>query len=165
MDNPELISPSDNSLQAFTTLGEFLDADGWYPQQIGEEHVYRMGFAGKNGQMTCLAAILVDYEQLLFYVIASVRAPETARSAVAEFITRVNYGLRIGNLEMDFDDGEVRYKSSLDFGGETLTAGLVKNAIYPAVQLMDLYLPGLMNVIHEGRSPIDAIAGLEGPGE
>ena len=165
MDNPEPISPNDNSLQAFTTLGEFLDADGWYPQRIGEEYVFRAGFAGKSGQVMCYAAILVDYEQFLFYVIPPVKVPETARSAVAEFITRVNYGLRIGNLEMDFDDGEVRYKSSLDFGGETLTAGLVKNTIYPAVQTMDLYLPVLMSVMYEGQSPVDAIVDLKGQRE
>jgi hypothetical protein len=107
----------------------------------------------------------MDYEQFLFYAIAPVKAPEMARPAVAEFITRANYGLRIGNMEMDFADGEVRYKSSLDFEGETLTAGLIKNTIYPAVQTLDRYVPGLMGVIYGGKSPIEAIADVEGEHE
>jgi hypothetical protein len=107
----------------------------------------------------------MDYEQFLFYAIAPVKAPETARPAVAEFITRANYGLRIGNMEMDFADGEVRYKSSLDFEGETLTAGLIKNTIYPAVQTLDRYVPGLMGVIYGAKSPAEAIADVEGAHE
>ena len=165
MNNPDATPPSENSLEAFTTLGQFLEADGWYPQRIEDKYVYRMGFAGQNGQQTCFATIFMDYEQLLFYAIAPVKVPETARPAAAEFITRANYGLRIGNLEMDFTDGEVRYKSSLDFEGETLTAGLIKNTIYPTVQALDRYLPGLMGVIYGDKSPTEALADVMGDRE
>jgi hypothetical protein len=70
--------------------------------------------------------------------------------------------LRIGNFEMDYSDGEVRYKSSLDFEGEPLTTPLIKNAIYPAVQTMDRYLPGLMSVVYGDKSPSEAITEIEG---
>ena len=164
MNNSDSVPPSDNSRRAFDTLGQFLEADGWYPQMIGDKYVYRVGFAGKNGQMTCFATIFEEYEQFLFYAIAPLKVPEAARPAAAEFITRANYGLRIGNFEMDFSDGEVRYKTSLDFEGETLTAGLIKHAIYPAVQTTDRYLPGLMGVIYGDKAPVEAIADVEGGG-
>jgi hypothetical protein len=157
----DAIPPRENGLRAFLTLGQFLREDKWFPQQIADTYVYRMGFAGRNAQVTCLAAILVDAEQLLFYVIAPDKAPEDKRAAVAEYITRANYGLRIGNLEMDFADGEVRYKSSLDFREETLTPRMIKNTIYPAVQAMDLYLPGLKSVIDEDQPPAEAIVEVQ----
>ena len=84
------------------------------------------------------------------------------RSAVAEYLTRANYGLRIGNFELDYADGEVRYKSSLDFEGQTLTAELIRNAIYPAVHTMDRYLPGLLRVTFGGATPHEAIEEVEG---
>jgi hypothetical protein len=124
-----------------------------------------MGFSSKNGQLTCYAQIRVDLEQLIIYAVAPVKVPEETRVAVAEYITRANYGLRIGNVEMDFSDGEVRYKSSLDFEGETLTPQLIKMAIYPAVQTMDHYVPGLMAVIYGGKSPEEAVAEVEGDNE
>ncbi len=164
MNNGNSDTQPDNGAQAFGTLGEFLESDGWYPQQIEDRHIYRMGFAGQNGQVTCFAQIRVDLEQLLFYIIAPVKVPEAERVQVAEFITRANYGLRIGNFEMDFGDGEVRYKSSLDFEGDSLTPALIKNAIYPAVHTMDRYLPGLMSVIYGDRSPAEAIVDVEGDG-
>jgi hypothetical protein len=155
------LESTENGLQAFETLGQFLTEDEWYPQQLEDKTIYRVGFSGKNGQLTCFAQIRVDLEQLLFYAVAPVKVPEDLRVAAAEFITRANYGLRIGNMEMDFSDGEIRYKSSLDFEGETLTPQLIKLAIYPAVQTLDRYLPGLMAVIYGGKTPAEAVTEVE----
>jgi hypothetical protein len=152
-------------MQAFETLGQFLEEDGWYPQRLDDKTIYRVSFGGKNGQTVCFAQVRVDLEQFLFYVIAPIKAPEEKRLAVAEFITRANYRLRIGNFELDFSDGEVRYKSSIDFEGETLTPGLIKMAIYPAVQTMDRYLPGLMSTIYGDKAPAEAVAEIEGDDE
>jgi hypothetical protein len=151
-----------NGLQAFTTLGQFLAEDGWHPQQIEGKLIYRMGFSGKNGQMTCYAQVREKLQQFLFYAVAPIKVPEKGRVAVAEFIARANYGIRIGNFEIDFSDGEVRYKSSLDFEGATLSPALIKNAIYPAVQTMDRYQPSMMTVIYGGESAAEAIAEIEG---
>lgn len=151
-----------NSLEAFDTLRQFLEEDEWHPQRVEERYIYRMGFSGKNGTTSCYAQIRPDLDQFLFYVVAPVKAPESARPAVAEFITRANYGLRIGNFEMDYRDGEVRYKSSLDFEGIALSPPLIKHAAYPAVQTMDRYLPGLMAVIYGDKPADQAIAEIEG---
>lgn len=151
----------DNGHQAFVTLGEFLEEDGWYPQRLEDKLIYRTFFSGKNGNVRCFAQIRTDLEQFLFYVIASVKAPPEQRTAVAEFITRANFGLRIGNFELDYGDGEVRYKSSIDFEGQPLTKRLIKNAVYPAVQTMDRYVPGLMQVLYGNVSPETAIAQIE----
>ncbi len=160
-DGPE--APNPNGLRAFATLGEFLEGDGWHPQRLEDRHIYRMLFSGKNGDYRCYAQIKVDLEQLMFYVVASVNAPEMVRPAIAEFITRANYGMRIGNFELDYGDGEVRYKSALDFEGEVLTDKLIRNAIYPAVMTMDRYLPGLMRVMFGGLTPFEAIQEIESP--
>ncbi len=150
-----------NGLRAFETLGAFLEEDGWYPQRLNDKYIYHTFFMGKNGEMHCYAQVRVDLEQFMFYVVAPVKVPEDVRPAVVEFITRANYGLRIGNFEMDYADGEVRYKSSVDFEGAELSYELIRHAIYPAVQTMDRYLPGLMRVIYGGQTPYEAIVEVE----
>ena len=150
-----------NGWRAFATLSQFLKDDGWYPQQLDEKTIHRVYFAGENGELRCYAQIRVDLEQFLFYVIAPVKAPEEVRALVTEYITRANYGLRIGNFEMDYTDGEVRYKSSFDFEGETLTPTLIKNTMYPAVHTMDFYLPGLLGVMYGNKTPVEAIHDTE----
>ena len=160
--NREVIEEnSENGVRAFEAVGKFMEEDGWHPQPLDENFVYRAYFVGHNGEVTCFAQVRPDLEQFIFYVVMPVRVPANMRVMVAEYITRANYGLRIGNFEMDFDDGEVRYKSSLDFEGVELTTGLIRNAIYPAVQTMDRYLPGLLSVIFGGKSAEEAILAIE----
>ena len=65
--------------------------------------------------------IRVDLEEFLFYAVAPIKTPDEVRPAVSEYVTRANYGLRIGNFELDYGDGEVRYKSSLNFEGQDLS--------------------------------------------
>ena len=150
------------SVRAWDVLGNFLQEDGWFPQLLEGKNIYRLLYDGTNGRLTCFADLRMTLAQLLFYAIAPVKAPEETRMAVAEFITRANFNMRIGNLELDFSDGEVRYKSSLDFEGTELTPQLIRNAIYPAVQTMDRYLPGLLSVIYGGKTPFEAIEDIEG---
>lgn len=151
-----------NGLQAFDLLTNYLDDDEWFPRRIDGKYAYSMSYSGKNGDLRCYAIIRVDLEEFLFYAVAPIKVPEEDRIAVAEYLTRANYGLRIGNFEMDYSDGEVRYKSSLDFEGQTLTSDLIRNAIYPAVHTMDRYLTGLLRVSFGGATPHEAIEEVEG---
>ncbi len=156
-----------NGLNAFDLLSSYLDDDEWFPRRIEGKYAYSMSYSGKNGDLRCYAIVRVDLEEFLFYAVAPVKVPEEVRMAVAEYLTRANYGLRIGNFELDYSDGEVRYKSSLDFEGQSLSPDLIRNAIYPAVHTMDRYLPGLLRVSFGGATPHEAIDEVESssPGE
>jgi hypothetical protein len=151
-----------NGLHAFDLLSSYLDDDEWFPRRIEGKYAFSMSYSGKNGDLRCYAIVRVDLEEFLFYAVAPVKVPEEVRMAVAEYLTRANYGLRIGNFELDYSDGEVRYKSSIDFEGQSLTSDLIRNAIYPAVHTMDRYLPGLLRVSFGGATPHEAIEEAEG---
>jgi hypothetical protein len=162
-DSPESdpMGPNPNGLLGFETLGEFLEEDEWKPRKLEEKHAYSMLYSGENGDYRCYAIVRIELEEFLFYTVAPVRIPNEVRPAVAEYITRANYGLRIGNFELDYSDGEVRFKSSFNFEGETLTYGMLRNAMYPAVHSLDRYLPGLMRVSFGGATPLEAIEEIE----
>ena len=49
---------------------------------------------------------------------------------IAQFLTPANYGTLIGNFELDFKDGEIRYKTSIDVEGDRLTPALIKRLVY-----------------------------------
>jgi len=147
---------------AYDTLEQFLTADKWFPAPIDGTTAFRCGFQGRSAKFRVIAHINVEMEQLYLYAVSEVYVPDDERIAVAEFIARANYGMRIGNLEIDMNDGEVRFKSSVDFDGAGLTEQLIRNAIYPAVTSMDRYFPGVMRVAFGGADPYDAIAEIEG---
>ncbi|MDF1515483.1 MAG: YbjN domain-containing protein [Anaerolineae bacterium] len=163
-ESPEVNDKNENinGWRAFASLEQFLIDDQWHPQQLEDKSIFRVYYSGDNGDLRCYAQIRVDLEQFIFYVVAPVKAPEENRSEVAEYITRANYGLRIGNFEMDYEDGEIRCKSSVDFENTVLDDKLIKNVIYAAVHTMDFYLPGLLSVMYGNENPEQAISAIEG---
>ena len=48
--------------------------------------------------------------------------PENKREMVSEYINRVNYGTILGNFEIDMNDGEVHYKTSVNYEHVNLTS-------------------------------------------
>ena len=151
----------DSHPQIFDTVIKFFTDDDWSFAKVQGEPTLRMLFQGKNGTWTCYARTRVEQSQFVFYSICPVKVPKPKRRAVGEFIARANYGMIIGNFELDFVDGEIRYKTSIDVEGSTLTFPLIKRLVYTNVMMMDEYLPGITAVTKGEASPEDAIAQIE----
>ena len=146
----------------YDAMVRFFDEDDWKYQPVEGKTMLRMGFSGDNGKWTCVARAIEDAQQFIFYSIAPASVPEEKRVEMAEFITRANYGMRIGNFEMDFSDGELRYKSSIDVEDDCLSAPLIKHMVYPNVMMMDKYLPGIMGILYGNKTAQQAIEEIEG---
>ncbi len=140
----------------------FLQGDDWPISPVETKSVVKTGFEGKNGQFTCYAQERSEQEQFVFYSVFPVRTPADRMSEIAEFITRANYGMIIGNFELDYSDGEIRYKTSMDVEDAELSDPLVRHMIYANVLTMDKYFPGLMRVLYAGIAPLDAVEEVEG---
>ena len=67
----------------------------------------------------------------------------------------------MGNFEMDYSDGEIRFKTSIDVSGDRITFALLRQLIYTNVLTMDQYLPSIMAVIYGNATPEEAIAQIE----
>ena len=92
----------------------------------------------------------------------SLSADEDSRQRIAEYITRANYGLRFGNFEMDFSDGEIRYRLTVDCEDRTgLSESLVMRSIVIPMTMFDRYGDGLVAVLFGIKSPEEAIADAE----
>lgn len=145
----------------FGTVNTFLQDDGWYVRAVPEEETIWARFVGDNGEWTCAALVNEAQNQFMFYSFLPDEVPEDKRLEVAEFITRANYDMLIGNFELDLDDGEVRFKTSIDVEDSELTQALVRNLVYMNVLTMDRYLPGFAAIVAEDADPMDALAAVE----
>jgi hypothetical protein len=155
-------TPTPSSDTLLSQIITFFTEDDWSFTKLQGEPALRMAFQGKNGEWACYARAREEQQQFVFYSICPITAPEDNRQAIAEFLTRANYGMTIGNFELDYTDGEIRYKTSIDVEGDKLTPALIKNLVYTNVTMMDEYLPGIRAVIEQTMPPIDAIQMTEG---
>ena len=152
-----IAEPESSSVSIFAEMVNFFKQDDWSFYQIKGQPVLQMGFQGKNGQWTCYARARENEQQFVFYSICPVTVPKSKRRALAEFIARANYGMIIGNFELDFAEGEIAYKTSIDVEGSTLTFTQMKRLVDTNVAMMDQYLPGIKSVIQGDASPEEAI--------
>src|SRR4051794_34043310 len=158
----------------FDVMEEFFKTDDWPATKLENQPAMSMNFQGSNGRWSCYARVEEEKQIVLFYSYCPMKAPEDKRPILGDFLTRANYGLYIGNFEMDYNDGEVRFKTSIDVEGNKsveegatdpveLSFALMKRVVYDNVGVMDKYLPGIMSVIYGGASPTEAIAQVESP--
>mgnify|MGYP000344165555 FL=1 len=148
-----------------STISNSLDRLGYnYRQLVNNplQTVYRMGMGLENGKADCIIDIRSQNKHVLIYTICSINIPMAKRKAISEFITRANHSLILGNFEMDFSDGEVRYKCSFAYDDTfPLSDEIVIRNLLISFHTLDKYLPGIMSVVYANVLPENAISQIE----
>jgi hypothetical protein len=147
----------------FDSVKKYFGDSPWVVTQFSGQPILRFVHDGENGRYMCFAHCREAEDRFVVYTIGIAATPDERRLPVAEFLTRANYGLIIGNFEMDMNDGEIRYKTSIDVQGDRLSTAMVDHLVRISVNMMDKYFPGITAVIEEGTDPATAIEAIEGP--
>ena len=81
------------------------------------------------------------------------RAPEGRRRAIAELVTRANWCLALGSLDLDFSDGDVRFRCAVDVEDGVLTPARLQNVVDAGLWTLDNYHDALLRVMIAGEEP------------
>ncbi len=149
--------------RVFDSVVAFLQEDDWRYEEIPGELAIRFSFSGKNARYECFGQANEDHEIFVFYSIVPIRVAEAQRQTVAELLARINYGLNIGNFELDMNDGEIRYKTSIDVEGGELTGRMVETLIAVNISTTDRYFAAFTDVLYAGVAPLEAVGRVERP--
>jgi len=136
-----------------TLLGELkrvFAENGWPYSEVAGAPVLLSELTGPEGSWDFYAQAVEEKDLVLLYSIVPQRVPVERRVEVSEFLTRANYGLADGNFELDFDDGEVRFKSVLHVPAE-LDEILVKRVVRLNGTALETYLPSIAALISNAR--------------
>ncbi|MEQ9036726.1 YbjN domain-containing protein, partial [Gracilimonas sp.] len=144
----------------FQVMVSFFQEEEWAFKQLDNSTLHLL-FQGKNGQFNCYARAREAQQQFVFYSLCPVKVAQKKRKQLGEFVCRANLGMIIGNFELDFTTGEIRYKTSIDIKDSFLTAETLKQLVYTNVLTMDKYLPGVEAVVSSKVSPEEAISQIE----
>lgn len=148
-------------MSLYDQLVAYFKKDGWTVRLIPHYQALEMGVSGQNGSFRLVALADEERSVVRYLVFLEGKVPEPRRREVMEFLTRANYGLLLGNFEMDMGDGEVRFRCSLTTEGSNLAYEQHRNMLYVSVGMMDRYAVGLQRVIQGTADPAAAIAEVE----
>ena len=103
-------------------------------------------------------------EMLILSFVIPIQVTEEARAKVGEFILRVNCGLKVGNFDIDLDDGEIFYRLSIFCGYDEFappTYEKIDTALSIGIIMLEKYGDSLVKVMLGLAEPVDAIDAAE----
>ena len=145
-------------MSSFSSITSFLDSHKYrYTTYDGVEKV-TLSLAGKHADYRVEMRMTHEGEffQINIHYPFRIRDEEQRRS-VAELLARANYGILVGHFELDMHDGETRFHVTHLVQGLPLTPETVERLLYTGLSSMDRYLPALMQHLHAGHTPEDAV--------
>lgn len=144
-------------------ITSFLQTKNLQPKLLETRPGCRVDIQGKNFTYACYILVKYNISTILFYFIAPIRIEEKQYLLpIAEFITRANYNMVFGHFEMDFSDGEVRYKTEIVWRDTPVKMSEIVDALNSGVGMWDIYIRYLTAIIYEGITPEEAIYRLRG---
>ena len=147
-----------DSSTVLRSLLEYLRESGFEVTEEGED-VISLPIDAENGSWTAYGIGREQQRQLLFYSVVPETVPDVGQMAL--FVTRANFGLALGNFELDLDDGELRYKTSIDAQGAELSRALIEHLVLANFAVVNRYLPGI-RAVAAGMDAALAIEAIEG---
>jgi hypothetical protein len=117
---------------------------------------------GEGPEVDGYAHVIPERQEFVCFLEFRKTTPEKYRMSMCEFVTRANFGIGIGNFELDFETGYVRYKTGIDYGKAALPKEFVRRAILNAMNAVEEYEAGVVGVMSGKLAPEQAIEAVEG---
>ncbi|MDD6805970.1 MAG: YbjN domain-containing protein [Clostridiales bacterium] len=141
---------------------DYLDSNDWNYDYNDMKGTIVSGVNLKSKLSSTKLFFVFNDNGVTIYSNVSMKADEQTRAMALEFITRANYGIRVGNFEMDMSDGEIRYKVYINARGlDSISDEQIEEGIFIAANMLDRYGDGLLKVIlgyaNSAKEEIDAI--------
>ncbi|MDO4568135.1 MAG: YbjN domain-containing protein [Clostridia bacterium] len=134
----------------------YCDSQGW-KYTLGDEGEYiRLQMSMKEVDHV---TILIRARDNTFTVNTyfPINVNEAKRDEMSEFICRANYGLVVGCFEMDYSDGEIRYRATGCFKNSDPDLESVEMIVDMGFLMFNRYTPGIMAVLYGGKDPKSAV--------
>ncbi|STZ76377.1 Uncharacterized conserved protein [Bergeriella denitrificans] len=139
----------------------WLDREAYHYDFNAEKGLFRYGLSvkGKLNKLDC--AVSIGSDNLIFYAIAPLKAEPERLGEAAEFIARANYGLIHGCFELDFSDGEIRYRITVNCDGVQPSEAVLDDSFGIPAGMFERYGQGLLEVLFGFETPAAAVAKCE----
>ena len=106
-----------------------------------------------------------EHRQVALFTILDTVVPESRLVAMAELVVTASFGLTVGGFELDMEEGQLRFRTSIGFGATGVTDEQVRSFLDEMARtntsMAAAYRPAIASVL-EGRSGSDAVREVEG---
>ena len=133
---------SENDIPIVDFLKQYFDDKDWpynyyQPKIRDSQKSHYLSLRMRDKQLDCgyLFRVQEKNKLLAVYGILPFLIPDSHQSAAMLLITQINYDMMIGNLEMDVDDGEIRYKNAIDIEAVGLDDDILEHLLQSIIAM------------------------------
>lgn len=145
-------------------LIRYIESQGWrYTVRTDndERYVLRMGFNVDCKLRNIEMLVIADDRAIQSIGVCPINAQRDEYDKVVEYLTRANYGLRIGKFEFDHNDGEVRFQSILPCLAGQPDQRTIEMVVDMPINMFNKYGDGLVKALMGFGDPEADIAAAE----
>ncbi|GAF52490.1 LOW QUALITY PROTEIN: hypothetical protein JCM18900_11011 [Psychrobacter sp. JCM 18900] len=123
-------------------LKQYFNDKQWHythyrPKTNDSQKSHHLSLRMRHKQINCgyLFRVQEKKQLLAIYGILPFLIPESHQSAAMLLITQINYDMLVGNLEMDVNDGEIRYKNAIDVEAVGIDNEIIEHLLQSVVAM------------------------------
>ena len=145
----------------FNRAIQYLESQHWkYGIRGNNDFIeFNMGLKGKIN--SCRMVVIAGEKEIQSMGFAPIKASAECYQDVIEFITRANYGLKVGKFEFDYRDGEVRFQAALPCREGIPSLADVEHVVDMPMLMLQRYGDGLVKNLMGFGSPEADIRQIE----
>ena len=149
------------STEIRAAIEQYLKNDEWNYTFDEEREVIRCGINLRNRLKECRIIVDIDETKCLSLGLISLNCDEEHRVELSKFLTMVNYGLLLGNFEMDFNDGEVRYKIATNCKDCIPSQAVIEDSMMIPAIMFEQFGDAMIDVMFGYKTAEEAYASTE----
>ena len=134
---------------------EYLNDSELTTRDEGDRATLKFTVTGESGEFTYRAFFEVkeagEFVQLFIYPPA--KAPAARRVAVSELVVRINHELMYGYLDLDPEEGGLRFYADLNLTEGTLSTVMLDRLLQAGLSCLEWATPLVMAVAYANLSP------------
>lgn len=142
-------------------IEQYLKDDEWNYTFDEEREIIRCGINLRNRLKECRIIVDIDETKYLSLALINLNCDEEHRVELAKLLTLINYGLMIGNFEMDFNDGEVRYKVATNCKECIPSKSVVEDSMMIPAVMFEQYGDAILDVMFGYKTADEAYASTQ----
>ena len=126
------------NLHMLNKIKKYLSDNNWkFSTPENDKSLIFFGLITDNGKFQCVIDVNEKDKKIIFYSVYPFYVPNSLKSSLAEILTRINHNLFLGNFELDFDDGEIRFKTSVIYEDTKVTTKMIDHLIRANIFSLD----------------------------
>jgi hypothetical protein len=122
----------------------------WRYEVIEERNALRSVFNGRETSYQVFVMRLLGEGLYRFVILCPIQAEASCLAALGEFLHRINATLPMGAFELDYDQGSLRWVSSVETNGDALPAHWIGASVQRGLTSFETIWPELL-AVSEGR--------------